>query len=246
MLKIKLFKKLHNFNLDISFESDDKLIAIVGKSGSGKTTLIRCIAGFEKCEGSILVGGSKGGKGGRSKGEEGEEWIDLAPQKRDFGIVFQNYALFPNMNVYQNLKFANSDENKIKKLIKLMELEELKDRYPYNLSGGEKQRVALARALINEPKLLLLDEPFSALNYQLKEKLYKEIETIKQNFDTQIILISHDIAEVYRLADKIIEIEDGKIIKEYRTGKLPIGRIIEKKDNEIIVECGGEVFRILI
>jgi len=231
MLDIKIYKKLKSFDLDISFVSDDKLIAIVGKSGSGKTTLLRCIAGFEESQGSIKV--------------DNIEWQNLDIQKRDFGVVFQNYALFPNMNVYNNLKFARNNDKKIKELIELMELKGLEDRYPHELSGGEKQRVALARALMNEPRILLLDEPFSALNYELKQKLYKEIEVIKNNFDTQIILISHDISEVYRLADRVIEISDGKIIKEFRPGKLPLAKVVEKKEKEMIVECDGEIFRVL-
>jgi len=153
--------------------------------------------------------------------------------------------LFENMTIKENLLFAKDDLEKMNYLMNLMELQGFENRYPRNLSGGEKQRVALARALMNTPKILLLDEPFSALNYELKQKLYKEIEIIKQNFDIQIILISHDISEVYRLADKIIEIEDGKIQKEYSVGKLPLGKVVEYKQNEIIVECGGEIFRIL-
>ena len=231
MLDIKIYKKLKSFDLDISFVSDDKLIAIVGKSGSGKTTLLRCIAGFEESQGSIKV--------------DNIEWQNLNIQKRDFGVVFQNYALFPNMNVYNNLKFARNNDKKIKELIELMELKGLEDRYPHELSGGEKQRVALARALMNEPRILLLDEPFSALNYELKQKLYKEIEVIKNNFDTQIILISHDISEVYRLADRVIEISDGKIIKEFRPGKLPLAKVVEKKEKEMIVECEGRIYRII-
>lgn len=231
MLDIKIFKKLPNFDIDIKFKSDSKLVGIVGKSGSGKTTLLRVIAGFEEFSGSIKV--------------QNQEWKELIPQKRDFGIVFQNYALFKNMNVYENLKFACNNVDKIEQMIEIMELNGLEKRYPHNLSGGEKQRVALARALINEPKLLLLDEPFSALNNELKQKLYRHLELIKTQFDTMIILISHDIGEVYRLADEIIEIEDGKIINKLRTGKLAVGKVIEQKENEIIVECGGEVYRVL-
>ena len=232
MINIKILKKLDSFDLNISFKSDSKLLAVVGKSGSGKTTLLRCIAGFEECGGSINI--------------SNKEWINLSPQKRNFGIVFQNYALFPNMSVFDNLKFANDNVSKIKEIINIMELNGLEKRYPKNLSGGEKQRVALARAILNNPKLLLLDEPFSALNHNLKQKLYEELEIIKENFDTQIILISHDIAEVYRLADEVIEIEEGKIINKFRPGKLSVGKIIEQKENEIIVECGGEIYRILV
>jgi molybdate transport system ATP-binding protein len=227
---IKIYKKLNNFNLDIEFSTDTKLLAIIGKSGSGKTTILRCIAGFEECEGSIRFD---------------KEWIGLETQKRDFGIVFQNYALFNNMNVLKQLLFAKNDIQKAKYLLQLMELEGLQDRYPYELSGGEKQRVALARALMNEPKVLLLDEPFSALNYELKQKLYNELEIIKKEFDMQIILISHDIAEVHRLADEVIEINEGKIINRFKPGKLPIGKVVEKKEKEMIVECEGRIYRII-
>jgi len=228
-MKINITKQLYNFDLNINFEFDEKVLSIIGKSGSGKTTIIRCIAGFEKCEGSIFID---------------KEWNNLPPQKRDFGIVFQNYALFDNMSVLQNLLFAKKDINKANYLLDIMELSTLKHRYPRELSGGEAQRVALARALMNEPKILLLDEPFSALNYDLKQKLYKEIELIKSNFDTQIILISHDIGEVYRLSDVVIEIENGKIINKFRPGKLPIAKIIEKKSKELIIECDGKIYRI--
>jgi len=227
MLDIKIIKKLTNFDLDIEFKSDKKLIAVVGKSGSGKTTFLRCFGGFEKCSGSIKV--------------DNKEWIKLSPQKRDFGIVFQNYGLFPNMSVYENLKFVENNPQKIDKLLKLMELENLKNIYPHKLSGGEKQRVALSRALMTNPRVLLLDEPFSALDYKLKQKLYEEIELIKQNFDIHIILISHDKSEVFRLADEIIEIENGKIINiSYPSYK--IAKLIDKK--QMLIEVNGEIYKV--
>jgi molybdate transport system ATP-binding protein len=220
MLDIKIYKKLNNFDLDIEFKSDKKLIAIVGKSGSGKTTILRCIAGLEEYDGFI-----KGVK--------------------NIGVIFQNYALFPNMNVVENLKFAKDDIKEIKKLISIMELEGLEDKYPHTLSGGEAQRVALARALLLKPDILLLDEPFSALNQSLKQKLYKEIEFIKEKFNIQIILISHDLGEVYRLADEIIEIENGKIINRF-IPKSKYLKIIDKTDKEIFIEIDGEIYTIVI
>jgi len=231
MLDIKIYKKLDRFDLDINFKSDKKLISIVGKSGSGKTTLLRAIAGFENSEGYIKV--------------DNKEWQNLKIQNRDIGVVFQNYAIFPNMNVYENLKFANNDKTKIENIINLMELNGLETRYPHNLSGGEKQRVALARAMINNPRILLLDEPFSALNYELKQKLYEEIELIKQNFNTQIILVSHDIGEVYKLSDLVIEIENGKKINEFIPTK-NLAKLIEKNENEVVIEVEGKVYRIIL
>jgi len=218
MLNVNIRKKLDIFELNIKFKSDKKLVAIVGESGSGKTTLLRCIAGLEKYDGKIDV-------------------------PENISILFQNYALFPNMSVYQNLQFANDNRKKIEEIIVLMELENLKNRYPHNLSGGEKQRVALARALIVEPQVLLLDEPFSALNFSLKQKLYKEIEFIKSMFDIQIILISHDLGEVYRLADEIIEIRDGKIIDRF----IPKGeyvKVVEKNSEEMMIEIDGKIYKV--
>jgi molybdate transport system ATP-binding protein len=218
MLNVNIRKKLDIFELNIKFKSDKKLVAIVGESGSGKTTLLRCIAGLEKYDGKIDV-------------------------SENISILFQNYALFPNMSVYQNLQFANDNRKKIEEIIVLMELENLKNRYPHNLSGGEKQRVALARALIVEPQVLLLDEPFSALNFSLKQKLYKEIEFIKSMFDIQIILISHDLGEVYRLADEIIEIRDGKIIDRF----IPKGeyvKVVEKNSEEMMIEIDGKIYKV--
>ena len=231
MLDIKIYKKLDRFDLDISFKSDKKLISIVGKSGSGKTTLLRAIAGFENSEGYIKV--------------DNKEWQNLKTQNRDIGVVFQNYALFPNMNVYENLKFANNDKTKIENIINLMELNGLETRYPHNLSGGEKQRVALARAMINNLRILLLDEPFSALNYELKQKLYEEIKLIKQNFNTQIILVSHDIGEVYKLSDLVIEIENGKKINEFIPTK-NLAKLIEKNEKEVVIEVEGKVYKVIL
>lgn len=229
MLNIKIYKKLYNFDLDINFCSNQKLIAITGKSGSGKTTLLRCIAGFEKCSGSIKI--------------SNQEWIHLPPQKRDFGIVFQNYALFPNMKVYENLLFANNDIEKMKYLINLMELQDIKNLYPHQLSGGQKQRVALARALMNEVKILLLDEPFSALNKELKNKLHEELQTIKKNFNIQILMVSHDISEIYKLADEIIEINNGKIANTFQPD-MPLAKLIQKNKDHCILEYNGEIIKL--
>ena len=231
MLFCNFQKKFPNFSLEIEFKSDEKLLAIIGKSGSGKTTFLRCLSGLETIDkGEIKV--------------DNKNWEKLPPQKRDVSVLFQHYALFPNMTVFQNLKFALNNKQKIEEIIEIMELKGVKNRYPNSLSGGEKQRVALGRALLTNPKILLLDEPFSALNYQLKEKLYKEIELIKKKFDTKIILISHDKSEVFRLADRVIEIDNGKIVNDFIPNVKKVGKIISKSENKMIVECGGEVYQL--
>lgn len=206
MIKIDINKKLHGTNkemtLDIKLEIDEgDFVALSGVSGSGKTTLLRVLAGLEKAEGSLYV--------------NNEVWMDektlLPVQKRKIGFVFQDYALFPNMSVKQNLLFVNRDKTLANHLLKITELQELKDRLPNKLSGGQQQRVSLCRAMMNRPKLLLMDEPLSALDPSMRKKLQNEILTIHHEFKTTTILVSHDPSEIYRLANRVIVLNNGKI-----------------------------------
>jgi molybdate transport system ATP-binding protein len=186
-----------------------EFLSIFGKSGSGKTTLLRMIAGLEKPDKGLI-------KVDDTIYFDSEKKINLPPQKRKVGVVFQNYALFPNMTVYENLAFAmeKEDKQKILEMLEKIELLELKDRYPPTLSGGQQQRVALARALIRDPKILLLDEPLSALDYEIRLKLQDEIKKIHRDYKLSTILISHDKPEVFKLADRVILLENGKVIKQ--------------------------------
>ncbi len=209
MIFIDVRKKLHGVYKDMELKCNIELkkgdfLAVCGESGSGKTTLLRIIAGLERAEGRIVV--------------DGEVWLDkkcfLPPQKREIGFLFQNYALFPNMNVMQNLLYVNNDEKLAKKLLEMSEIYELKDRYPASLSGGQKQRVALCRALMKKPKLLLLDEPFSALDPKMREKLQNELSYFHKEFDLTTIMVTHSPSEIYKLANKMIEIKKGEIVKK--------------------------------
>jgi molybdate transport system ATP-binding protein len=182
----------------------NRITVLSGPSGSGKTTLLRLLAGLDQPdEGSITV--------------EGETWFDrnsaihVPPQKRSIGFVFQNYALFPNMTVRRNLEYAASNprEPEIERLLKLTGLEELQNRYPEKLSGGQQQRVALARALIRRPKILLLDEPLSALDYAMRKKLQNEILMLQRELDLTILLVSHDPHEIERMAADVLLIDRG-------------------------------------
>jgi molybdate transport system ATP-binding protein len=216
MVKIKILKKLDNFNLDVEFNiKSGEFISIYGKSGSGKTTILRVIAGLERAKANIEV---------ENKIYQNKK-IFLPPQKREIGFVFQNYALFENMSVLENLLFANKNLELAKYLLKVCELEDKKNIKPKFLSGGQKQRTALARALIIKPKLLLLDEPLSALDNKIRNKLQDEIKTLSKEFKTTTILVSHDLGEVYKLSDKVLEINEGKIINSYK--------IEEKLKNQI-------------
>ena len=209
MIKIDISKKLHgssgmmdmNINLDIK-EGD--FVALSGKSGSGKTTLLRILAGLEEVEGTIKVADELWLEGKRS----------LAPQKRKIGYVFQDYALFPNMSVEENLLFVNQDRALAGHLLKITELSELKNRLPNTLSGGQQQRVSLCRAMMNRPKLLLMDEPLSALDPDMRTKLQNEILTLHKEFGTTTIMVSHDPSEIYRLASRVLVLDQGKIIND--------------------------------
>ncbi|EGK8182434.1 sulfate/molybdate ABC transporter ATP-binding protein [Campylobacter coli] len=190
----------------------NEITAIFGESGVGKTTLLKIIAGLIKPEfGRIEV--------------EDELWLDtqkninLAIQKRKIGFVFQDYALFPNMSVKENISYAATSKQKAEELLSLMNLENLAKIYPKNLSGGQAQRVALARALAREPQILLLDEPLSALDFKMRSFLQDELVKILQHFKITTLLVSHDLAEIYKLSHRILELSDGKIIKDARTNE---------------------------
>lgn len=209
MISIDISKKLHgssgqmDLNIDLSIKEGD-FVALSGKSGSGKTTLLRILAGLEEANGNIRVGD--------------EVWQDakssLPPQKRQIGYVFQDYALFPNMTVEENLLFVNNDKKLAKRLLDMTELSDLKNRIPNSLSGGQQQRVSMCRALMNKPKLLLMDEPLSALDPQMRTKLQSEILTLHKEFGTTTIMVSHDPSEIYRLASRVLVLEDGKVIAD--------------------------------
>ncbi|EDZ63681.1 molybdenum ABC transporter, ATP-binding protein [Sulfurimonas gotlandica GD1] len=209
MINININKKLHGSNADMNLDIDlsiqeGEFLALSGKSGSGKTTLLRILAGLEDATGNIKVGE--------------DSWLDaktkLPPQKRAIGFVFQDYALFDNMSVLNNLLYVKKDIKLAEHLLGITELSELKDRLPNTLSGGQKQRVALCRAMMNRPKLLLMDEPLSALDPAMRTKLQNEILTLHREFNTTTIMVSHDPSEIYRLASRVVVLENGKITND--------------------------------
>ncbi len=209
MIKIDINKKLHGANgemdlsVDLEIQNGD-FVALAGQSGSGKTTLLRILAGLEEAKGKIKIGD--------------EIWLDkkkvLPVQKRGIGFVFQDYALFENMSVLQNLMFVSKDKTLALHLLELTELSELKDRLPNTLSGGQKQRVSLCRAMMNRPKLLLMDEPLSALDSAMRTKLQNEIHILHKEFGTTTIMVSHDPSEIYRLANRVVVLNLGEVIND--------------------------------
>ncbi|MDR0467951.1 MAG: ATP-binding cassette domain-containing protein [Campylobacteraceae bacterium] len=209
MINLNINKKLlgvsGEFNLEVNIAlNNNEIIALYGPSGSGKTTFLKILSGLEKSNSKIVV--------------DGKIWQDeetfLLPQKRDIGFVFQDYALFPNMSVKENLLYAKNDRSLAKHLLKITELKELQDRKPDTLSGGQKQRVSLCRALMRSPKILLLDEPLSALDSTMRAKLQDELLSLHKEFGTTTILVSHDQTEVFRLCNRVLVLENGKIVKD--------------------------------
>ncbi|MDA7817106.1 ATP-binding cassette domain-containing protein [Sulfurimonas sp.] len=201
MIKINLKNSIIDINLEIESTS---FVALSGKSGSGKTTLLRVLAGLEDSVGELHV--------------ESHVWQDsstcMSVQKREIGFVFQDYALFENMSVLQNLLFVAKDLELAEHLLHVTEMSELKDRLPRTLSGGQKQRVAICRAMMKRPKILLLDEPLSALDSQMRSNLQNEILSLHKEFGTTTIMVSHDPSEIYRLCNRVVLLEDGKIIND--------------------------------
>jgi molybdate transport system ATP-binding protein len=215
MIEIQITRKLHGADgeLNLQFETQIKpgeLVTIYGPSGAGKSSVLRMIAGLLKPNsGKIIVGGQVW--------FDKNEKIDLKTASRDIGMVFQEYSLFPNMTVRGNLEFAlqkGQPKNVVAEILELTQLENLQDKKPALLSGGQKQRVALARALIRKPKILLLDEPLSALDSGMRAKLQDYILEYHQKFNLTTILVSHDYNEIVKLSKRVLLLEGGIIQKD--------------------------------
>ena len=211
-LKVKDLKKYYNQkeplikNLNFSVNKGD-IISFIGESGSGKTTFLKCLAGLEKINsGSIELNGNI----------LNNDNSFVEPNKRKIGFVFQDYPLFPHLNVLENISI-NLEKNffsKIDYILDLTNLKDLKKRFPDQLSGGEQQRVCLARALVREPELLLLDEPFSNLDSNIKATIQEEIHKIIKETKTTTILVTHDISDTFNISDKILIFKAG-ILQQY-------------------------------
>ncbi|NMZ70223.1 putative spermidine/putrescine transport system ATP-binding protein [Pseudomonas peli] len=194
---------------DINCEiAKGEFITLLGPSGCGKSTLLRCIAGLTGVNGGQIL-------------LDGEDLVPVAPQKRGIGMVFQSYALFPNMTVQQNVAFGlrmqkvkgSEAEQRVKEVLELVELNDFAGRYPQQLSGGQCQRVALARSLVTRPRLLLLDEPLSALDARIRKHLREQIRSIQQELGLTTIFVTHDQEEALVMSDRIFLMNAGKIVQ---------------------------------
>lgn len=202
-------KQLSDFCLDISFHCrDGNLLALTGPSGAGKTSIIRCIAGLEEPDSGYIS-------------YNGTCWYDsscninLPSRYRGVGYVFQEHTLFPHLNIEKNVAFSCTDSDKVAALMKTFDIYTLRTRRPGQVSGGERQRAALAQALASNPKVLLLDEPFSALDIITKKKLRNALNQLKKRFQLPIIHVTHDLDDASHLADCVLSVEKGKSSEEW-------------------------------
>lgn len=208
-LYVDIKKSLGDFTLEVKFTAEEEIMAILGASGCGKSMTLKCIAGIETPDEGIIVLDNR-------VLFDSEKKINLSPQKRKVGYLFQNYALFPNMTVEENigagLNLPKYERNvAIKEKIKTFYLEGLEKKRPSQLSGGQQQRVALARILASEPEIIMLDEPFSALDSYLKWQLEQELIEVFSSFNGIVLFVSHNRNEVYRFSDTIAVLSEGKI-----------------------------------
>jgi molybdate transport system ATP-binding protein len=213
VIEFNLAKKLDSasgpLRLDAAAQiSKGSFVTLFGPSGAGKTTILRMLAGLVQPErGRITVDGTVW--------FDAERRINLPPQQREIGFVFQDYALFPNLNVRENIAYAvpRNEGHWVDELLELTGLGKLRDRLPSTLSGGQRQRVALARAIARKPKLLLLDEPLSALDMSLRSQLQSELASLHRRFGLTTLMVSHELGEVFRLSEKVLMLEAGRIVK---------------------------------
>jgi molybdate transport system ATP-binding protein len=211
-LSVKLLKQVNGFNLDVEWQIRNELAVLFGHSGAGKSITLQLIAGLMKPDKGFVCLDDRFFFDSASN-------IDLSSQERSFGYVFQDLALFPHMTALNNILYGAMGLGKTEKrkrareMIEGFHLEGLENKYPSEISGGQKQRIAFARALIRRPDILLLDEPFSALDNPLRIEMRRFLRDIKDRFDVPIVLVTHDVAEAYTVADTLIVYSNGKVVQ---------------------------------
>lgn len=217
-VKVRIQKKLYGFTLDVHMESDSKRIGILGASGCGKSMTLKSIAGIEKPDrGTIVIDGKTV--------YDSERRINIKPQKRNIGYLFQNYALFPAMSVRANIAAGlkgTKAENAVRtaEMVEKFRLKGLEDRLPGELSGGQQQRAALARIMAYGPDVILLDEPYSALDMFLKERLQQEMQEMLSEYEGTVILVSHSRDEIYQFSEDLLIMDEGRVICQGESKKL--------------------------
>ena len=220
-IKQRLGTREKGFTLEVSFASDDRFIVLFGPSGSGKTMTVKTIAGLMTPQAGRIVMGDRVLFDSRTS-------TNLCPRKRRIGYVFQDYALFPHLNLQENIRFGMKRGNcsrceqhreRLEELMNKLEIASVAHCYPHQLSGGQQQRVALARALASNPDLLIMDEPFSALDIHLKERMRTELMQVLHKFPVPVILITHDPLDVEMFAETLVVYNNGRVEGIFRTGR---------------------------
>ncbi len=244
-LIVDIHKDLGGFVLDAAFEAENGITSLLGPSGCGKSLTLKCIAGIEKpdrghieLDGRVLFDSAK--------------HVNLRPQQRRVGYLFQNYALFPNMTVRQNIlcglnreKDRTRKKERLTEMLRMMRLEGLERHKPSQLSGGQQQRVALARILVSDPGLLLLDEPFSALDAHLRDSLKVELRDLLQSFGREVLMVTHNREEAYNMSASIAVMDKGRLLSMKPTkelfadpGSVPAAILTGCKNIAPAVKCG--------
>lgn len=209
MIIVNVQKRLGNLDLDAAWRADCEVTVLFGPSGAGKTTLLRLIAGLERPDGGRIA------VGGRILFGDG---VNLKPERRRLGYVFQDAALFPWLTIEENILFALPRQRRgeawIEELVATFQLGDLLRQRPASLSGGEAQRVALARALAPRPEMLLLDEPFAAVDSGLRVQLRGFVKDIQRNWQIPVIMVTHDLTEAHLVGDRLVRLEHGRVVYE--------------------------------
>lgn len=244
-LFVEIRKRLSDFVLDARFETDDPVTGLLGASGCGKSMTLKCIAGVETPdEGRIVLDGETL--------FDSERGINLPPQKRGVGYLFQHYALFPHMTVEKNILCGLHGEKdkavrrqRLREMVAMLQLEGLEKHRPAELSGGQAQRAALARMLVNKPRLLLLDEPFSALDSHLRDQLQPQFLSLLRSYGRQAVLVTHSRDEAYHLCSHLCVMDGGRILRTGGTkevfadpGSEPAARLTGCKNIARAVKAG--------
>lgn len=212
-LIVDIQKELPSYSLNVAFDLKEKTLGMLGSSGSGKSMTLRCIAGIETPTSGIIVLNNQ-------ILYDSRKGINLPIRDRNVGFLFQNYALFPHLTIAQNIAFSltkkytrSQIKQKVSEQLYSIELQGFGDRYPHQLSGGQQQRVALARALVSQPEILLLDEPFSALDTHLRSQMERELISVLSNYQGLTLFVTHNIEEAYRICTNLLILDHGQVMR---------------------------------